>query len=374
MPAGGVRETVAHLATEFSKFGHTVTVLSHNSNLEHARRRTLAPPRVPAGYEIVQYSLRRRKEVTWRHPERLWYRWRGPAGRDLIEFLRTWRPDIVSNHLSDPTGLGLTPECKRLGIPTVHCVYGSLGEMGAHDVEALVSAAAIVAVSGAVSRNVLEIIPAAERVAVISGGVDWDAAQAARPFERARPFILCACRIDYRNKAVDELVRAFKPVASDYPEVDLLIVGDGPDRSALERIIEETQLGKRVELLGAMRQDNLWPLYKAARLFAAPSRRNEGFPLVFLEALAAGTPVIGTNVGGVPEVIRNEQNGLIVDEGDIAGLESAMRHLLEHPDLRQRMGEQGREDVKRYAWREFAARYLEVFSACLVSKSFTRHS
>jgi glycosyltransferase involved in cell wall biosynthesis len=116
-----------------------------------------------------------------------------------------------------------------------------------------------------------------------------------------------------------------------------------------------------------MRQDDLWPLYKAARLFAAPSRRNEGFPLVFLEALAAGTPVIGTNVGGVPEVIRNEQNGLIVGEGDIGGLESAMRRLLEHPDLARRMGEQGREDVKCYAWREFAARYLEVFS-------FTRHS
>jgi glycosyltransferase involved in cell wall biosynthesis len=368
MPAGGVRETVAHLATEFSKFGHAVTVLSHNSNLEHARKRTLAPPRVPAGYEIVQYSLRRRKEVTWRHPERLWYRWRGPAGRDLVAFLRAWRPDIVSNHLSDPSGLGLTPVCKRLGIPTVHCVYGSLGEMSAHDVETLVSAAAIVAVSEAVKRNVREIVPAAQGAVVISGGVDWEAAQAARPFERARPFILCACRIDYKNKAVDELVRAFKPVASDYPELDLLIVGDGPDRPALERIIEETQLRKRVELLGAMRQDDLWPLYKAARLFAAPSRRNEGFPLVFLEALAAGTPVIGTNVGGVREVIRNEQNGLIVGEGDIGGLESAMRRLLEHPDLRRRMGEQGREDVKRYAWREFAARYLEVF------RSFTRHS
>jgi glycosyltransferase involved in cell wall biosynthesis len=368
MPAGGVRETVAHLATEFSKFGHAVTVLSHNSNLEHARKRTLAPPRVPNGYEIVQCSLRRRKQVTWRHPERLWHRWRGPAGRDLVALLRTWRPDIVSNHLSDPSGLGLTPECKRLGIPTVHCVYGSLGEMSAHDVETLVSAAAIVAVSDAVKRKVLEIAPVARAVAVIPGGVDLDAAQAARPFERVRPFILCACRIDYKNKAVDELVRAFKSVAYDYPDLDLLIAGEGPDRPAIERIIEETQLRKRVELLGAMRQDDLWPLYKAARLFVLPSRRSEGFPLVFLEALAAGTPVIGTNVGGVPELIRSEQNGLIVGEGDIVGLESAMRRMLEHPDLRRRMGEQGREDVKRYAWREFAARYLEVFSACLVSK------
>src|SRR5260370_12106741 len=180
MPAGGVRETVAHLATECSKFGNAVTVLSHNSNLEHARKRTLAPPRVPAGYEIVQYSLRRRKEVTWRHPERLWYRWRGPAGRDLVAFLRAWRPDIVSNHLSDPSGLGLTPVCKRLGIPTVHCVYGSLGEMSAHDVETLVSAATIVAVSEPVKRNGREGVPAAPGVVVVARCVDLESGVAGR--------------------------------------------------------------------------------------------------------------------------------------------------------------------------------------------------
>src|SRR5260370_35069585 len=113
-------------------------------------------------------------------------------------------------------------------------------------VETLVSAAAIVGVSEAVKRNLREIVPAAQGAVVISGGVDWDAAQAARPFERARPFILWACRIDYKTKAVAELLRAFKPVASDFPGLHLLIVVGGPAPSALERPTEESQPPKVV--------------------------------------------------------------------------------------------------------------------------------
>lgn len=133
-------------------------------------------------------------------------------------------------------------------------------------------------------------------------------------------------------KALDVALQALQRV----PGVSLVVVGDGPDRVTLERLTAELGLGMRVRFLGGrLRDDVLRTLYAADA--ALLSSRWENFPHLVVEALAVGTPVIATAVGGVPEVVRDGENGLLVPAGDPDALAAAIRRLVEDDELRGRL-------------------------------------
>jgi glycosyltransferase involved in cell wall biosynthesis len=120
------------------------------------------------------------------------------------------------------------------------------------------------------------------------------------------------------------------------PDVSLVVVGDGPDREALERQSTELGLDGRVRFVGSRsRDDVLRTLYAADA--AVLSSRWENFPHLVVEALAVGTPVIATSVGGVPEVVRDGENGLLVAPDDADALAAAIRRLFGEPGLRDRL-------------------------------------
>jgi len=123
---------------------------------------------------------------------------------------------------------------------------------------------------------------------------------------------------------------------ADVPNVALVVVGDGPDRAALEQRASELGLDGRVRFTGSRsREEVLRTLYAADA--ALLSSRWENFPHLVIEALAVGTPVIATAVGGVPEVVRDGENGLLVPSGDAAALAAAIRRLFAEPGLRDRL-------------------------------------
>jgi glycosyltransferase involved in cell wall biosynthesis len=123
---------------------------------------------------------------------------------------------------------------------------------------------------------------------------------------------------------------------AEVPEVSLVVVGDGPDREELERRAAELGLDGRVRFVGSRsRDDVLRTLYAADA--ALLSSRWENFPHLVVEALAVGTPVIATSVGGVPEVVHDGENGLLVPAGDADALAAAIRRIVDEPGLRDRL-------------------------------------
>jgi len=120
------------------------------------------------------------------------------------------------------------------------------------------------------------------------------------------------------------------------PGVSLVVVGDGPDREALERQAAELGLDGRVRFVGSRSRDGVLRTLYAADA-AVLSSRWENFPHLVVEALAVGTPVIATAVGGVPEVVRDEENGLLVPAGDADALAAAIRRIVDEPGLRDRL-------------------------------------
>jgi glycosyltransferase involved in cell wall biosynthesis len=163
--------------------------------------------------------------------------------------------------------------------------------------------------------------------------------------------LLSIARLDAteRQKGIDHVLNATQRLMQEFPQLTYTIVGDGSDRPRLEEIARELKIDRSVVFAGRAGPSELSALYRACDIFVLPSAQ-EGFGLVFLEAMAAGKAVIAARAGAAPEVVVDRVTGLLVDYGDVGGLASAIARLARDPELRERMGQAGR------------SRYLEKFS------------
>ena len=146
------------------------------------------------------------------------------------------------------------------------------------------------------------------------------------------------------QKAVGVLLSAL----ADVHDVALVIAGDGPDRAALERRVRELGLEGRVRFLGGVPREQVLRLFRAADASVLSSAW-ENFPHTVVEALAVGCPVIATAVGGVPEVVRDGVNGLLVRPGDPEALREAIERFFADDELRRRLAEAAPASVAGYS-------------------------
>ncbi len=145
-------------------------------------------------------------------------------------------------------------------------------------------------------------------------------------------------------KGLDVLVEAFEHLASDFPDSELVIIGEGQERGKLERLMTVEGVTRRAHLLG--RIENAATYMSAFDLFVLPSR-SEGLPYVILEAGAARLPVVATKVGGIPEVIEDMKTGLLVPSDNRPLLTEAMERLLSDGSLSQTLAHALKETVYR---------------------------
>jgi glycosyltransferase involved in cell wall biosynthesis len=143
------------------------------------------------------------------------------------------------------------------------------------------------------------------------------------------------------NKGHGFLISAFRQIFSTHPSVRLLIVGDGPLREQLEIVTRQLMLDRAVVFTG-IRQD-VFSLLQTADIFVLPSQEREGLGVALIEAMAVGLPVIGTDLGGIPEVIEDGENGFLVSPGSSEQLAEALRKLVADQALRTGMGLRGRQ-------------------------------
>ena len=146
------------------------------------------------------------------------------------------------------------------------------------------------------------------------------------------------------QKALDVLIDASQILARDFPDLRVLIAGHGPLRDALQELIHDRGLSDTVRLLGGRRDV---PDLLAAFDVAVTSSDWEGTPLAVLEYMAAGTPVVATAVGGVPDLIEHRKHGLLVARRDPEELARAVAELLQRPALRKELGGNARDRQRR---------------------------
>lgn len=184
-----------------------------------------------------------------------------------------------------------------------------------------------------------------ERVEVVHGGIEAaDYEPAAPGASGGSPLrVLSVGRLEAR-KGHAILLEAIAELTAREANVRLTLVGDGPERPHLERLARELGLTGAVRFVGALGHDKVTRVYQEADAFCMPSFA-EGVPTVLMEAMASGLPVVATRIAGTPELITEDETGLLVTPGRADELASALARLAEDPELRLRLAAAGRRQV-----------------------------
>jgi glycosyltransferase involved in cell wall biosynthesis len=179
-----------------------------------------------------------------------------------------------------------------------------------------------------------------------------------------RRYILFVGRLDDRVKRVSSLLTVFGKLSEKYPDLDLIIIGDGSDSDSLGEMATRL-LNGRCHLRGWVNsKEQLSAYYNISECLALPSM-SEGFPTVVGEAIACGTPVAGSDVGGISEVVVPEQTGWLFPPDDEEALQCALTDVLEHPDKVQEMRSNARKIALQ---RVAAAAIVQQLRECLLGK------
>jgi glycosyltransferase involved in cell wall biosynthesis len=188
---------------------------------------------------------------------------------------------------------------------------------------------------------------AREAISVVPEPIDlarWDGALARTGRVAAHaPVILCVAHL-YPRKQVATLLRAMSLVKA--PAV-LRVVGTGPESAVLSALARESGTDDRIEFLGHVPFESLVAHYRSADVFCLPSVQ-EGFGIVFLEAMAAGLPIVASRASAVPEVVTDGECGVLVPPQDVPALAFTLDQLLGDEGTRRRLGEEGRRRVRLY--------------------------
>lgn len=348
MIVGGAQEVVVMNAAAMAQQGHDVTVV-HGPTF--GPEGSLLEAAAATGARVVEVP-------TLVRPVAPLTDWR--CRRALQRLFAELRPDVVHTH-SSKAGIVGRAATWAAGVPcVVHTVHG----LGFHDGQrpltqnlyirserwAAKRCHHLIAVSpqmvdafeanGIAARSKITVIPSAVDLDRFGGPpADRIAAKAALGIAPEAPVVALLARLD-RLKGHADLLDALPAVLAKHPKAQVLFIGDGPDRTAVEQAVAARRLGDRVQLLGRVSRDEVPALLDAADVSVLPSHQ-EGQSITLLQSLLRGCGIVAYDVGGIPSVCVDGQTGKLVPRGDIDALADAIVWMLDHPDERAKLVEQG---------------------------------
>jgi phosphatidylinositol alpha-mannosyltransferase len=351
--AGGVQVHVRELARGLADRGHDVLVIAPGSRTGSTGdvRIVGGPVRIPYGGKVAPICFSR---SSWRR---------------VREWLRVFEPEIVHAHepLSPSTSMLAVLAAAAPVVATFHAFHerSRLLRVAA---PALRSVAARIDAAIAVSQAAAGFLAPVVRgpIEVVPNGVDVDRfAQARGSAPRGEGRVaLWVSRLD-PQKGFGVAVRAFETLAERFTDLRLVVAGDGRDRDLVERLPDPVR--RRVTMLGPVPNVDLPDLLAAADVFLAPATGHESFGIVLVEAMAAGVPVVATDIAGYREVVRAGVDGLLVPPNDPGAIAEAASRVLGDPALAASLSAAGRERSRAFSWDAVIPRLESVYGRVLAS-------
>jgi len=357
--SGGVEKVAFELCRGLSKKGHSLSVLTYNYHsapaIEETDEATIHRlPSIPLTnvlkrqYTISLYTLPR-----------------------LIQLIRRLKPAIIhANNRYFSTTMALSflgPFLTTPIITTLHignlqddnklnAIFGTYDRtIGRHIIR---GSNHVIAVSDGVAEYTRAVCGDSFNLSVIPNGVDTNVFCPDKNSPDKAPIVLFVGRL-LRNKGPETLVRAIPLVLAKNPQAQFWIVGDGPLKDDLQRLIGKLDVVGAVKFLGVRK--NVADIMRKATVFSRPSSL-EGMSLTILEAMASGLPVIATPVTGTVELIKDGYNGYLVAISDFEMLAKKINSVLENQPLAAQMGQRSRDIVKgKYGWDAVVDRTEQVY-------------
>lgn len=306
------------------------------------------------------------------------YRFPFSAGKAIAEHIlsnASVHACVCIQHFAIP---GLMPLKNKKGIPLILLALGdifdhpntafSLPTNVLYRHAAKVSyrmASLVVAVGQQLRQRAIECGASPDRVCVIPNGIDLEHISSLRKSAAIRKKS-SALRLLYvgrlsPEKGVDILLRSLADIRQC--SIHLQVIGDGPEKKFLQNLASELEIVDQIEFMGHVSEAVLWESYNSSDIAIIPSYA-DALPLVSLEAQAFGLPVIASNIGGLPDVIENGVNGVLVPAGDVNALSAVIKSMHDDPEMRQRMSMSSLDKVTRFDWQHvlnsFANKVLHI--------------
>lgn len=237
----------------------------------------------------------------------------------------------------------------------------------------LKSADKVMTVSRKTMEYVLKLGADISKTSVLHNGVDTDFFRPTNKGEsrdrlnlpKDTTLVVTIRRLVYKN-GLDTFIEAASIVIQDHPHLLFIIVGKGPSRRFIERRLADLRIEDSFRLVGFVPEELLPLYYNAADYFVIPSSSGEGLPLVLLEAMACGLPVIATRVGGTPEIVKDMENGVLVPARNPEAMAEALSDFLSDRGLGRVLGEKARKTVEDgFSWDENVRRLQNVYDEFL---------
>lgn len=356
------------LAIEYKHRGHEVLLLTNRWP------RSLSSKESLDGIDLYRFPFRTPDGGA---KARVSYLLTGRAVQNSVNtLLEQAAVDVVHVQCVGPNGLYALRAAEELGLPLVVTTQGEVTMDAGHVYQRsrfmngvlrslCQRADAMTAVSQKTADDLLVHIGVPiPSLRIIFNGTSVSRFSLAEPLRHNRPYLSAVGRLA-PEKGFGVLLEAF--ALSDIKTHDLLIGGSGPHEDHLRQLINQYSLEGQVHLLGRLDRDEVAALHAGADFFVLPSIADEGLPLACVEAMSSKKAVISTRTGGVPELIHDGQNGILVDKGDADGLANSIAKLVADEQLRDQLGAAAFESVAGLDWMRIADQYLGVFETVIRS-------
>jgi phosphatidyl-myo-inositol dimannoside synthase len=365
--------------------GHSVTVVTPGD-------RSLPRSDTFDGVEIVRFPLELPPDLTYGRVAQSRVSWLGRFARVAVmaHYLeaqhraimgeaREKGADVIHAHWAIPTGPAAVMAARKLGVPSVITMHGGdvyVNPEQGYDFPTrwyvrpalrwtLRHAGALTAITEDCRQHALRAGAPAEHIRLVFNGTDLrrfspeDNGNRGDP--RFGPHMIFACRQLFPRKGIRFLLEAGAQLKPQFPDLKIVLAGDGFERPELARLAAELGIASDVTFLGWVPNAELPPYYRAAAVSVIPSLE-EGFGIPAAEAMGCEVAVVASDAGGLPEVVEDGVTGLVVPRGDSAALARAIGSLLADPQRRRRMGQAGRERALRlFDWDRSAQQFEELY-------------
>ena len=299
--------------------------------------------------------------------------------RATVAVARERGADVIHAHWAIPTGPAAVSAARRLGLPSVITMHGGdvyVNPEQGYDFPTrwyvrpalrwtLRKAGALTAITEDCRQHALRAGAPGRSMHLVFNGTDlrrFSPAPAGTVDPRFGPTMIFACRQLFPRKGIRFLIEAAAQLKPRFPDLKIVVAGDGFERPDLIALAERLGIARDVTFLGWVPNSELPQYYRAAALSVIPSLE-EGFGIPAAEAMGCETAVVASDAGGLPEVVEHGVTGLIVPRGDANALAGAIGELLADPARRRRMGQAGRERALRlFDWDRSAEQFEQIYA------------
>lgn len=290
--------------------------------------------------------------------------------KTIKEISKDFKFDIIHSHVALPDGFAAQILNRQYNLPHVVTIHGQDLQVTVKKSEickknvyrTLESADRIITVSSKLKR-MIENGRLLEKTCVINNGVEIDNSfpMGLIDIEKNRNTILSVSNLN-KSKGIDLNIRAVGSLIEKYPGIMYYIIGDGPEKENLMKLVSELKLGRNVVFLGRLPHDAVLSYMAESFIFSLPSYE-EGFGVVYIEAMAQGRPVIGVKGEGIEDVIIPGKNGFLVEPRNYEDIARTIDFIFENPERAIEIGREGRDYAeKKLSWDDNAAKTIRIYN------------